>query len=145
MLKMNAAKIGSSLAAGAAVLFLVSAPAFAGQTLGLSSMMVVADIGHDVQAFTGNNATAAKIVRAAPAEMPAISKLQNLNGTAAIEIDLDATGALTQASVVSTTGSARLDRSALAAVRASRYQAATLNGAPISGSYLVEVSFDSAE
>lgn len=134
-------KLSAALAASAAVIIAATAPAFAGDSMTLRSMLV-ADIGHDVDAISEVKRTDAKIVRSVPADMPAFEQLAHIGGTATIEIDLDANGTLTKAAVLASSGYARIDQSARSAVRASTYQAASINGHAVGGSYVVEVVFD---
>jgi len=134
-------KLHPALAASAALIIAASAPAFAQDGLTLGSVFV-ADIGHDVDAISDGKRTDAKIVRSVPADMPAFEQLANIGGTAQIEVDLDAKGTLTGAAVLASSGHARLDQSALSAVRASTYQAATINGHAVGGRYVVEVVLD---
>ncbi len=67
--------------------------------------------------------------------------VQTGNTTAKIKVDLDATGNVTSASVYESTGSMQLDRTALAAARASRYAPEEKNCKNVSGSYLFTVDF----
>jgi TonB family protein len=129
------------LAASATIVFATSAPVFAGDSLTLRGMLV-ADIGHDVDAMSIGKRTEAKIVRGQPIDLPSFEKLANIGGTAQIEIDLDDNGRLTKATVLESSGRARLDRSALDAVRASTYQAASIDGHAVGGRYIVQVDLD---
>jgi TonB family protein len=131
----------AALVLSAAAIVAVTAPAFAGQSMTLRGMLV-ADTGHEVVAMSKSGQTDAKIVRSVPAEVPAFEEIAHIGGIAAIEVDLDAKGALTNAALFASSGHVRIDRSALSAVRASTYQAATVNGRAVGGSYLVEVEFD---
>jgi TonB family protein len=128
-------------ATAAAIVIGAAAPASAQDSLTLRSI-VVADVSHDIDAIASAARTPAGIVRSAPAEMPAFEKLANIAGTAQIEVDLDANGTLTNAVVHASSGRARFDRSALDAVRTSKYRAATVNGRAVGGRYLVDVIFD---
>jgi TonB family protein len=135
--------LSAVLAASAAAIMGVSTPALADGTLTWGSMMT-ADLGRDVDAVSAAEQTEAKIVRAASAEMPAIERLEHVGGTSTIQIDLNSKGIVTTAAVRTSSGRARLDRSALSAVRASTYQAASVNGRAVGGRYIVEVTFDPA-
>jgi TonB family protein len=134
-------KLHPVLAASAALMIAASAPAFAQDSLTLRSILV-ASIGHDVDAVSDGKRTNAKILRAAHADMPPFEQRANIGGTAQIEVDLDANGTLTEAAVYASSGHARLDQSALRAARASTYQSATINGHAVGGRYVVEVVFD---
>jgi TonB family protein len=136
-------KFNTMIAAGAALLFATSAPAFAQDSLTLRSVLI-ADVGRDVDAMSTVKRTEAKIVRSAPLDMPSFERLANIGGTARIAIDLDDRGSLTKAAVVGSTGRPRLDNSALDAVRASTYQAASIEGRAVGGRYIVEVVLDPA-
>jgi TonB family protein len=129
------------LAASAAAMIATTAPAFASDSITLKGTLV-ADVNHDVETYVQGRRTDAKIVRSAPVDMPAFEKAAAVGGTATIEIDLDADGRLTKAAVFASSGHARIDQSAFSAVRASTYQAASVNGRAIDGSYLVDVVFD---
>jgi TonB family protein len=134
-------RLNTTLAASAAIVFAVSTPAFAQDALTLRSVLI-ADIGRDVDALSTGKRTEAKIVRSEAVDMPPFEKLANIGGTARIAIDLDENGSLRDATVFSSSGRARLDRGALDAVRASTYQAATINGHAVGGRYIVEVVLD---
>jgi TonB family protein len=104
--------------------------------------MMIAAIGRDVDAISGSNHTNARIVSAAPAEIPVVEGLQNLGGRSEIVVQLDADGKLTGASVKTTSGRRRFDESALRAVRSSTFAPERIEGRPVAGSYLVDVTFD---
>jgi TonB family protein len=134
-------KLTTVLAASAVILGATTAPVFAQDSLTLRSGLV-ADIGSDVDAMSTGNRTEAKIVRSAAVDMPSFEKLANIGGTAQIEIRLDDNGRLTKAVVLASSGRARLDQSALDAVHASTYQAASIDGRGVGGRYIVEVDLD---
>jgi TonB family protein len=134
-------KFSTMLAASAVILSATSAPVFAQDSLTMRSVLI-ADLGRDVDAISAGKRTEAKIVRSAPVDMPSFEKLANVGGTAQIEINLDDTGRLTKAAVRASSGRARLDQSALDAVRASTYQAASIDGHGVGGRYIVEVDLD---
>ena len=134
-------KLNAAIAASAALVIAASAPAFAQDSLTLRSVLV-ADIGHDVNAVSDGKRTDAKIIRSVPAEMPPFENRANIGGTAQIEVDLDAKGTVTGAAVLASSGHVRLDQSALNAVRASTYQAASIDGHAVGGRYVVEVVLD---
>ncbi|HKU66993.1 MAG TPA: TonB family protein [Candidatus Baltobacteraceae bacterium] len=62
-------------------------------------------------------------------------------GQAKVQVDLDASGGVVNASVYQSTGSMELDRAALAAARASRYAPEERDCKNVSGSYLFVVDF----
>jgi TonB family protein len=132
-----------ALAATAAAIITATAtaPAFAQDSPTLKSVLV-ADLSRDVDAFSEATRIEAKMVDSVPAEMPPLERLEKIGGTAQIEIGLNAKGMLTDAEVQASSGHVGLDRSALNAVRASKYQAATINGRAVGGRYIVEVIFD---
>jgi TonB family protein len=134
-------KLIAPLVLSATAIITATAPSFASESMTLRSMLV-ADIGHDVVAISKSEQTDAKIVNSVPADMPAFEQLAHIGGTATIEVDLDAKGTVTNAAVFASSGHTRIDQSALSAVRMSTYQAATINGRAVGGSYLVEVIFD---
>jgi TonB family protein len=130
-------KFGTVLGASAMILFATSAPVFAQDSLILRNVLI-ADMGRDFDAISTGKRTAAKIVRSAPADMPAYEESANID-TAQIDISLDEKGRLTKAAMLTSSGRARLDQSALDAVRASTYQAASIDGQGVGGRYIVEV------
>jgi TonB family protein len=134
-------KLRLVVAASAALIIGAGAPAFAQDSLTLRNV-AAADIGYDLTTVSSRTRTEARIVRSAPAEWPPFEKLAKIGGTAQIEVDLDASGQLTSTAVRASSGHARFDRSALDAVRASTYEAASINGRAVGGRYIVEVVFD---
>jgi TonB family protein len=134
-------KFKTMLAASAVILFATSAPVFAQDSLTLRCVLIAA-VHRDVDATSGGKRTEAKIVRGAPVDMPSFEKLADIGGTAQIEINLDDKGRLTKAAVLASSGRVRLDQSALDAVRASTYQAASIDGRGVGGRYIVEVDLD---
>jgi protein TonB len=134
-------KLRLVVAASAALIIGAAAPAFAQDSLTLRNV-AVADKSHDLDAVSSPTRTQARIVRRAPAEWPSFEKLASIGGTVQIEVDLDASGQLTSAELLASSGHARFDRSALDAVRASTYQAARVDGRAVGGRYIVDVVFD---
>ena len=86
-------------------------------------------------------AVPASISNAAPADMPTIAAEQNITGTTAVRIDLDAAGRLAKSSVLATSGNRWLDQAALRAARSSRYSAEVRDCAPVGGAYAFIVDF----
>lgn len=78
--------------------------------------------------------------RTAPA-YPAISRRLGEEGTVVLHVELDQTGAVVHASVKSSSGFARLDEAALAAVRNWRCQPAQRNGQPVRATALQPFKF----
>lgn len=132
-----------AIIASATLVLTATAPAWAGETTTQSSMMIAA-IGRDVDAISGGKHTNASIVSAVPAEMPVIEALENISGQSEILVKLDANGKLSSASVNTSSGHRRFDESALRAVRSSTFTPERVDGHPVAGSYLVEVTFDPA-
>ena len=136
-------KLRLMIAASAALIIGAAAPALAQDTLTLVDI-AVAGINNDLNAAPSPRRTKARMVYSAPAEWPLYEKSANVDGAVMVEIDLDASGHLTSAAVLASSGRPRFDRSALDAVRASTYKAASINGRAIGGRYSVEVVFDSS-
>jgi TonB family protein len=85
-----------------------------------------------------------------PVDLPLLERLRRVGVNAQIAIDLDAFGKLTRATVLTSSGRERLDRSALdrsalEAVGASIYRAERIDGHPVSGRYIVNVALDPAD
>jgi len=79
---------------------------------------------------------------AAVAERPEIASQMHLSGTTLVQVDLDASGNLIGESIAKSSGVGVLDRAALEAARASKFQPATQNCTATAGSYLFQVDFD---
>lgn len=137
-------KFASAIAASTAILALTSVPAFAGETLTMTSMMV-ADIGHDVTAVAEHAHKDAKIVDVVSAEVPPFETIAHYGGTTLVEISLDTNGSLTKTMILKSSGHAGLDQSALVSVRQSKYAPESVNGSPVAGDYTVEVTFNASE
>jgi TonB family protein len=86
-------------------------------------------------------AVPASISNAALADLPAIAAEQNITGTTAVRIDLDAAGRLTKSSVLASSGNRWIDQAALRAARFSRYSAEVRDCAPVGGAYAYIVDF----
>jgi TonB family protein len=136
-------RLSLALAASAAAIITATAPApaFAQDSPTLRSVLV-ADLSRDVDAFSEATRSEAKMIDSVPAEMPPLERLEKIGGRAQIEIGLNAKGMFTDAEVHVSSGHVGLDQSTLNAVRASKYQAATINGHAVGGRYIVEVIFD---
>ncbi|MGA3036970.1 MAG: energy transducer TonB [Vulcanimicrobiaceae bacterium] len=76
--------------------------------------------------------------------MPEIAIREGASGTVQIKVELDETGRLVAASVVSSSHNAALDEAALGAAQHSTYAATILNCKPVSGAYLFVVTFRNA-
>jgi TonB family protein len=98
-----------------------------------------------VMATHGASCTAesapARIVRSSVADAPAIAKLDRLSGTAVVRVDLSDAGNVVGTYVARSSGSALLDRSALATAKMQAYAPETQACRAIAGSYAVEVEF----
>jgi periplasmic protein TonB len=86
-------------------------------------------------------AVPASVSDAVPADLPAIAAEQNITGTTAVRIDLDARGRLAKSSVLASSGNRWLDLAALRAARSSRYSAEVRDCAPVGGAYAYIVDF----
>ncbi len=129
----------AAIAATAAVLLFAGPAAAAGN----GSVTLLADVGRDADALSDAGFTPARIIDAAEPQVPLFDTIA---GTAAanvvVEISLDAAGRLVGSRIMDSSGNPRLDRSALDAVRASRYAAAIRLGKAVAGHYAVDVAFD---
>lgn len=76
------------------------------------------------------------------ADEPAICKLQRLSGTSVVRIDLDEKGVARAANVYSSSGNRYMDESAVSSARSAAYVPETIDGTPVSGSYLLIFSFE---
>lgn len=120
----------TKLAAAATVALL---PLFAGAVPGgAQTAPAAACTAADVPASTTN---------AVQPDTPALSALYHLSGTAYVQVDLDAGGAILGTSIAKTSGYYALDRAALEAARESTFQPAIHDCAPVAGSYLYVVDF----
>ena len=79
--------------------------------------------------------------QAADADYPEIAKEQGAVGTAVVKVTLSADGAVSATSINKSAGNAALDQSAIAAAKATSYNAETVNCVPTAGSYLFQVDF----
>jgi TonB family protein len=86
------------------------------------------------------NVIAATIYAEQP-ETPAMATTMHLTGTTLVQVDLDASGAITGATVAKSSGTPLLDLAALRAVRASTFRPEVHNCLAFAGSYLFEVQF----
>ena len=84
---------------------------------------------------------AAAVTAAAHADLPAIAAGQNVTGTTAVRIVLDAAGRLAEESVLASSGNRWIDRAALGAARQSSYRAEIHACAPVGGAYAFVVNF----
>jgi TonB family protein len=129
------------VAASAALIIGAAAPGLAQDSLTLINI-AAAGVNYNFDAVPSPTRTEARMVYSAPPEWPLYEKSANVDGAVVVEIDLDATGQLTSAAVLASSGRPRFDRSALDAVRASTYKAASINGRAVGGRYIVEAVFD---
>ncbi len=86
--------------------------------------------------------TPAGISRKVYAEYPELARLQGVSGMSVIRVDLSPTGDLVSAAVQTSSGSAILDRAALAAAGAAGYAPETRGCRAVAGSYAVQVTFE---
>ncbi|MBV9104048.1 MAG: TonB family protein [Candidatus Eremiobacteraeota bacterium] len=82
----------------------------------------------------------ATLVNGATADTPEMAKEQGISGVVEVEVDLDATGHLTNASVIKTPSS-MLNSAALSAARQSSYSPKLEDCKPVPGQYKFEVDF----
>jgi TonB family protein len=127
----------------AAAVFSTAAPGLAADSIVLRGVLV-ADLGHD-QTALASNGSEARIVRAAVPERAYFDTLTNAVGRVTVALTLTAAGRVAGARVLATSGRQTLDASAVDAVRASTYAAATAVGRPIGGVYAVDVVFEPAD
>jgi len=64
-----------------------------------------------------------------------------IEGTVRVELDVDEEGNATNATVLTSSGNADLDRAALEAARQWKFNPATTNGKPVGGRIVVPVTF----
>ena len=76
------------------------------------------------------------------AEEPAICKMERLSGTSVVLIDLDEKGVARTAKVYSTSGNRYMDASAIESARGAAYVPEMIDGAPVSGKYLLIFTFE---
>jgi protein TonB len=72
---------------------------------------------------------------------PQLALLYNLTGTTYVQVDIDANGALTDASIAKSSGTPILDQAAIAAAKASSFRPAIHDCSPVAGSYIFQVNF----
>jgi protein TonB len=82
-------------------------------------------------------------VNAVQADYPDIARQQGAEGTAQIQVTLDASGSVTKAVVYKSTGNASLDQAAIAAAKASKYTPEIVNCVKTGGNYLFRADFTS--
>jgi len=75
-------------------------------------------------------------------EYPDMARDQNIQGDVTIRITIDATGAVIDAEVSSSSGSSLLDDAALKAAKASKFRPYLVNGVPQKQDYLIVYTFD---
>lgn len=84
----------------------------------------------------------AHIVMIHAPDYPTIARIQGATGTAIVQVDLSASGDLSTASILKSSGNRFLDDAALRAVRDSRFAPEVTDCATVGGSYLVEVNWE---
>jgi TonB family protein len=88
------------------------------------------------------NAPASATQKVTP-DMPEIARQMGASGTAQVKVTLDANGAVTAASIQTSTHNAALDKAALQAAQQSKYTPDIVNCVKTPGSYLYVVTFES--
>lgn len=84
----------------------------------------------------------AAITASIPADYPQIAAEQNVTGTALVQVDLSSNGAVRNATISESSGNDKLDRAALVAARQQTYTPQIVGCRPVSGSYVIIVSFE---
>ncbi len=74
-------------------------------------------------------------------ETPVLAKILNLTGTTRVRVDISGSGRLSGTSVAKSSGYDILDKAAVAAVAALKFNPETQACAPVAGSYAVDVEF----
>jgi protein TonB len=85
----------------------------------------------------------ASTTRPVEPDYPDIARQQGAVGTVQVKVSLSATGSVVGTSVYKSSGNGALDRSALAAARASSYAPEVEDCAPIAGQYIFRADFNS--
>jgi protein TonB len=83
----------------------------------------------------------ARLVRQTKPAYPPDARRDGVEGTAVLRVKLDPAGAVTDVEVVTTTGDARLDAAAIAAVKGWTFAPKLDDGAPVAASLRVRVEF----
>jgi TonB family protein len=83
----------------------------------------------------------AVLTNAAIPEVPFMAQLQHATGTAFVQVDIDASGTLLNASIAASSGNPLLDREALTTTQLSQFRPAIVDCVPVGGTYLYEVQF----
>jgi len=85
----------------------------------------------------------AKVLKGVPPEVPesALESMAHRPYTVTVRLDISASGLVTKASILTSSGRADLDKAALTAAFAGTYTAALVNCVPTAGSYLQEDDF----
>lgn len=86
-------------------------------------------------------AAPASITHAEPADLPAIAAEQNVTGITSVRIALDASGRLTNSSVLESSGNRWIDQAAVRAARFSRFSAESRDCTHVGGEYAFVVDF----
>ena len=132
-----------ALVTAAAAVFGV--PAVASAQLHPSLVRLSAPASVAVTAVCSTSDVDAHIVEATPIDIPAIVADQTVNGsfgTALLAVELASDGTLLHTAIVHSSGNRWLDRSALAAVRSSRFAPERQNCTDVGGRYEVLADFD---
>ena len=110
-------------------------------TAGAATLRLVPLGPQSVGASVNCAATPASITHAEPADLPAIAAEQHVTGITSVRIALDASGRLTQTSVLESSGNRWIDRAALRTARFSRYGAESRDCTRVGGAYALIVDF----
>ncbi len=88
------------------------------------------------------NADAAMKGQPADLDFPDMARQQGASGTATVKVTLDATGAVTDASIQHSTGNQLLDQAAIKAAKATSYTPDIVNCVKTGGAYYFKANFD---
>jgi protein TonB len=88
-----------------------------------------------------SNTAAAVVSTPAPPEIPLSVRASGTSGTALVNVQLDASGSVTGASVTQSTGNSSLDLVAIGMARDARYSPALHDCKPIASAYVYSVKF----
>jgi TonB family protein len=123
--------------AAAVALVTSAAPAFASQTAGI----MLASIGHEEIGLSQIKHTSAQIVEIGDADYTDMDSKMRRTGNVVVAVELSASGAVVSTTLKKSSGFRSLDNSAIATVGQAKYQAETLAGKAVGGTYAVTVAF----
>jgi len=91
-----------------------------------------------------NQVTAPARINGSPyTQVPAFAQIAGLHGSAIVEVDLDESGRVLDATIVHSSGNLMLDRAAIATVRSASYEPARSGNVPVAGAFDIAVDFAS--